>query len=101
MSYVPGWSRCRWSLAKERWLVERRGISFVDVVSALQQGRLLDLREHERPDRYPGQRIAIVAIRGYAYVVPFVEAEGSLFLKTVFPSRRDTRRYLRTDKLDA
>jgi hypothetical protein len=36
-----------------------------------------------------------------AYVVPFVETEGSLFLKTVFPSRRDTRRYLRTDKLDA
>jgi hypothetical protein len=43
---------------------------------------------------YPHQRIFIVRIGSYAYLVPYVEDEHGYFLKTVIPSRKFTRIYL-------
>ena len=48
-------------------------------------------------DRYPGQRIAVVEVNQYAYLVPYVESNDHLFLKTIIPSRKATRDYLRQD----
>lgn len=50
--------------------------------------------EHSRPSRHPGQRIFVVNVEGYACLVPFVESEETIFLKTIIPSRKMTRRYL-------
>ena len=57
-------------------------------------GGLLDLLEHPKPDAYPSQRILVVEIDGYAYVVPFVTDGDVMFLKTIIPSRKMTKRYL-------
>ncbi len=83
-----------WSPEKNAQLLEERGVSFEDVVFHVERGDVLDLMEHPNPDRYPGQRLLVVNIDGYAYLVPFVEGEDGVFLKTIIPSRKATRVYL-------
>ncbi len=53
-----------------------------------------DVLAHRTPERYPGQRVAVVDGGGYALLVPYVEADDHLYLKTVIPSRKATRTYL-------
>ena len=85
-----------WSTAKNRELLDQRGISFERVVSAVEQGGLLDVLQHPNQNRYPGQSIYVVDIEEYIYLVPFVkEKDGTRFLKTIIPSRKATRDYLR------
>jgi hypothetical protein len=55
---------------------------------------LLGILEHPSPERYAGQRIFVVRREDYAYLVPFVEDEHSVFLKTIIPSRKATKQYL-------
>lgn len=83
-----------WSPDKNEGLKRVRGIAFEDVVFYIERGGLLDVREHPRKDRYPGQKMFVVNMGGYACLVPFVEDGSSIFLKTVIPSRKMTRRYL-------
>jgi hypothetical protein len=61
---------------------------------------LLDIVEHPHQERYKGQKIFIVNINNYAYLVPFVESEREIFLKTMIPSRKATRKYLRGQTQD-
>jgi uncharacterized DUF497 family protein len=85
-----------WSTSKNQQLIDERGISFERVVSAIEQGGLLDVVEHPDRRRYPGQRIYVVEIEGYVHLVPFVtETDGTRFLKTIIPSRKATRGHLR------
>ena len=85
-----------WTTEKNHQLVEQRGVSFESVVSAIEQGGLLDVLEHPNQDRYPGQNIYVVEILGYVHLVPFVtEADGLRFLKTIIHSRKATRDYSR------
>jgi uncharacterized DUF497 family protein len=90
-----------WSEEKNEWLRRERDVSFEQVVAAVEQCDLLDVLEHPNPDRYPGQRVLVVRIETYAYAVPFVEADDHVFLKTIIPSRRLTRRYLPQESRDA
>lgn len=89
----------RWSPEKNELLRTERGVGFEQVVVAIDEGGLLDVLAHPNPERYPRQRVAVVAVDGYAMLVPYVEADDHLFLKTVIPSRKATREYLggRTD----
>ena len=57
-------------------------------------GGILDTLEQSNQARYPGQKIHVVDVEGYAYLVPFVESEEEVFLKTMIPSRKATRFYL-------
>ena len=85
-----------WSNEKNRQLINERGLSFEDVVAAIEHGRLLDVRRHPTQDRYPVQMVYYVEIDDYVYVVPLVvRSDGSPFLKTIIPSRKATRDYLR------
>lgn len=84
-----------WNVEKNVKLRSERGVAFEDVVLALMHGGLLDVLVHPNPARYPGQRLLVVAIEDYAYLVPIVESEGVVFLKTIIPSRKATKRYLR------
>lgn len=79
-------------------LKAERGVSFEEVLVAISQGALLDVVEHTNKEKYQNQRIFIVRIRGYAYLVPFVETDGEIFLKTVIPSRSATKRYILKEK---
>jgi len=75
-------------------------VSFEQAVFHIERGDLLDVLEHPNQERYPGQRIFVVNIGGYAYLVPFVESEDEVFLKTVIPSRKATNTYLRRGQAD-
>lgn len=71
-------------------------MSFEGIVSAIERGGLLDVVEPPNQHRYPGQRIYVVDVDGYVHLVPFVtQADGKRFLKTIVPSRKATRDYLR------
>jgi uncharacterized DUF497 family protein len=87
----------RWSLAKNKLLKAERGVSFEAVLAAIDRGDLLDDYIHPNQDRYPNQRLLVVKIQGYAFIVPYVETEAEIFLKTIIPSRKATKRYLRRD----
>jgi hypothetical protein len=75
-------------------LQQFRGIRFEDIVTAIQTGGLLDNLAHRNPARYPNQRLLVVQIGDYAYVVPCVVEGERYFLKTAYASRKATRDYL-------
>ena len=83
-----------WNTEKNIRLKAQRGVSFEEVVSAISNGDLLVVLNHPNTDQYPNQRMFVVRIRGYAYLVPFVETKQEVFLKTIIPSRKATRIYL-------
>lgn len=83
-----------WNSEKNKLLQVERRISFEDVVLHISLGAILDTFEHPNQDRYPNQRIHVIEIEGYAYLVPFVESEDEVFLKTIIPSRKATQTYL-------
>jgi uncharacterized DUF497 family protein len=87
----------RWSPEKNEQLKLERGVSFEQMVVAIEAGGLLDILEHPNRAKYPKQRLLIVASDGYAHLVPFVEEVDHFFLKTVIPSRKATRDYLGSD----
>jgi hypothetical protein len=87
-----------WSLEKAITLSNnklRNSIAFEESLAAIDEGRVLANLPNPSP-KYPHQRMLILDIENYAYVVPYVETDGKLFLKTVFPSRKFTAKYLRT-----
>ena len=83
-----------WDEAKNAKLRKERGIGFGDIVFHIERGDLLDILEHPNPDRYAGQRIFVVRREDYVYLVPFVEDEHTVLLKTIIPSRKATKPYL-------
>jgi len=87
-----------WDPSKNERLKADRGISFEEVVYHIEQGDVLDVLESPNQRRYAGQRVFVVNVQGYAYLVPFVESETEVFLKTIIPSRKATRRYLRPEE---
>jgi uncharacterized DUF497 family protein len=89
-----------WNLEKNERLQQERGVSFEAVVLHIENGDVLDILEHPNQMKYAGQRIFVVRIGDYAYLVPFVENEEEVFLKTIIPSRKATDEYLRSRKSD-
>ncbi len=85
-----------WNYKKNDLLKAQRSISFEDVVFHVLSGDILDTINHPNQERYPGQPVHIVAIENYVYLVPFVESEEEVFLKTIIPSRKATEQYLGT-----
>ncbi len=83
-----------WNQDKNRKLVEERGISFEIVARYIEDKNIPDIYEHPDRERYPNQRIFVINIADYIYLVPFTETEEEIFLKTIFPSRKATKRYL-------
>jgi uncharacterized DUF497 family protein len=83
-----------WDDAKNAKLRTERGIGFEDIVFHIERGDLLDILEHPNSSRYAGQRIFVVRREDYVYLVPFVEDENAVFLKTIIPSRKATKQYL-------
>ena len=79
---------------KNNLLKEERDISFEEVLTAIDEGGLLDILEHPNKGKYPHQRIFVVNTENYVYLVPFVEDEEKVFLKTIIPSRKATKKYL-------
>jgi uncharacterized DUF497 family protein len=77
-----------WDDAKNERLKAERGIGFEEIVFLIQRGDLLDVIEHPHQERYSGQRIFVAQRENYVYLVPFVEDDRWVFLKTIFPTAR-------------
>lgn len=85
----------KWDEAKNAWLKKNRAISFEEILENIKNGDFIAKVDHPNPSKYPGQKIFIVEHNSYCYLVPFVENEQEYFLKTIIPSRKATRKYLK------
>jgi hypothetical protein len=84
-----------WNDEKNFLLKSERQVCFEDVVISIEMGYLLDILEHPNQEKYKGQKIFVVQIDEYVYLVPFVENNTTVFMKTIIPSRKATRKYLK------
>ena len=89
-----GRKRITWNPAKNDQLKRERGIAFETIAYYLEQAQVLAVTAHPNPDRYPHQRLFVFNINDYIYLVPFVESDTEIFLKTIIPSRKATRAWL-------
>lgn len=89
-----------WENAKNEKLKADRGVSFENVVFHIERGDILDIVEHPNQARYRGQRVIVVQIEDYAYLVPCVHEEDCVVLKTIIPSRKATRKYIHGEDED-
>ncbi len=83
-----------WNPDKNRKLIVERNLSFENVIFSLQSGGFLDDISHPNKVKYSHQRVFVISIDDYAYLVPYVENEEEIFLKTIVPSRKATKQYL-------
>jgi uncharacterized DUF497 family protein len=90
----------RWDPDKNERLIRERGVGFEQITVAVETGGLLRVAPHQNPAKYPRQRVMIVAIDEYAYLVPFVEEDDHYFLKTIIPSRKATKDHFGTGSPD-
>ena len=84
-----------WNEEKNELLISERQVSFEDVVFYIEKGFLLDVLEHPNQEKYKGQKIFVVQIDDYVFLVPFIENDLEIFLKTIIPSRKATKKYLK------
>lgn len=77
---------------KNAWLVRERGISFEQIIVLIESSKLVRVLQHPNPEKYPNQLLYEVDVSGYVHVVPVVRKGRSLFFKTIYPSRKVTRR---------
>jgi uncharacterized DUF497 family protein len=84
-----------WDISKNKKLKEERNISFEDVLFSIKDGKILDILEHPNKEKYKEHLLLVVEINNYAYLVPFIESDNEIFLKTIIPSRKATKKYLR------
>ena len=79
---------------KNIWLKEKPGVSFEEIIYYINNGHLLDVIKHPNKEKYANQYFYVLDIDDYVYLAPFVRQENKIFLKTLFPSRKHTKKYL-------
>ena len=89
-----------WDEAKNEKRKAERAIGFEEIVLLIERGHVLDILEHPNRERYGGERIFVVQPDDYVYLVPFVEDEKLIVLKTIIPIRKATKRYLAKEPED-
>lgn len=87
-----------WDSGKNERLIAEREIGFEDILVAIDEGGLLDILAHPNKARHPDQKLFVVVVGDYIYLVPFAEDEEKIFLKTIIPSRKATKKYLKSKK---
>ena len=83
-----------WNKRKNEQLKKERGISFELIIHQIENRKVLAVEDHPNQKKYPNQRMLIVEFKNYAFIVPFIENEDEVFLKTIIPSRKATNKYL-------
>ncbi|MCX7121384.1 MAG: toxin [Gammaproteobacteria bacterium] len=78
---------------KNRKLKEERGIDFSEIIYCMNNGGLIDVVQHHNKEKYALQQFYVVDVDGYIHLIPFVQNGDKVFLKTIFPSRKHTRKY--------
>ncbi len=94
MQYIQFMKLINWNREKNEWLRENRDICFEDILFYIDNDFLIDDLEHPNQEKYPRQRMMVFNIDDYIYIVPYIETEDEIFLKTIIPSRKATKDYL-------
>ena len=81
-----------WYNDKNKWLTANRGISFEFIIECIKQGDLIYIADNHHP--YEHQKVYMVKVDEFIYEVPYVEDDSKIFLKTIYPSRKSTDKYL-------
>lgn len=89
--------RFEWDEDKNRLLQTERGLSFEAIVVAIEQGKLIDIVPNPS-NNHAHQNVLVVEIEDYLILVPFVEDEEKIFLKTAFRSRKVMKKHRRRAK---
>jgi len=85
----------RYNHDKNAQLLKSRGIGFEDIIKSITQGNLLGESKHHNLEKYPNQKILYVRVLEEVYVVPYIqENDNTVFLKTLFPSRKARKKFL-------
>lgn len=84
-----------WNREKNEWLMKNRNICFQDILFFIENDLIIDDIEHPNQEIYSGQRMMVFDINEYIHLVPYVETKDEIFLKTIIPSRKATKKYLR------
>jgi len=58
----------------------------------IESSKLIQVLQHPNVARYPNQLLYEIDVDGYVHVVPVVTEGQILFLKTIYPSRKATRK---------
>ncbi len=90
---MPETKSYNWNSEKNQMLIEERGISFERIVFEISMGNEVAVVMHPNQDKYPGQMISMIEVDDYIFLVPFIETESEIFLKTIIPSRKATRQF--------
>lgn len=80
---------------KNKKLLKIRSICFEHIVSLINEGCVLDVIIHPNQEKYPGQNMYVIDVDGYCYLVPYIQNDKEIFLKTIIPSRKATKQYLK------
>jgi hypothetical protein len=96
MHRVGSIMQCRYNTEKHNQLVRERGMGFDEIIDEIENGNFIEAIDHGNQERYPGQKIMFVRCVDTVCMVPYViEDDGTLFLKTLYPSRKATKIYLK------
>jgi uncharacterized DUF497 family protein len=87
----------QWNDEKDKLLRRTRGVSFESIAARILQNDILDVYDHPNQERYPGQQFFVIQINERVYLVPFLAQGEQIFLKTIIPSRKAKRKYLRRE----
>lgn len=82
-----------WNREKNILLKRKRGVSFEELVAIIEDG-LLDIIDHPNKEKFSNQQVFVIEFDNYVYLIPFIEDEEKYFLKTLYPSRKMTKKYL-------
>ena len=77
-----------WNSEKNEILKRERGITFEEIAYMIETGQIIGVEEN--PGR-SNQKLYILEIDNYAVIIPFIENDKEIFLKTAFPSRKYTK----------
>ena len=94
MCYFKITKLINWNKEKNEWLKQNRNICFDDILFYIDNDLVIDDIEHPNKVKFSNQKIMVIDINEYIYLVPYVESKNEIFLKTIIPSRKATKSYL-------
>ncbi len=86
--------RLNWNEEKNLILKKDRNIGFEIIAEKIINGEIIDDIFHPNDQKYSNQRVFVIEIEEYIYLIPYIESEDEIFLKTIYPSRKFTKIYL-------
>lgn len=85
---IPEGLEFEWDKNKSRIIKQKHGKSLEEILNYIASGNVIAFMKHFNQEKYPNQRIIIVNIEGYPWVVPCEIRGNKLRLITAYRSRK-------------